>query len=1193
MSVADLDVAGLPLAGSVAIEASAGTGKTYAITQLYLRMLLELDLRVEQVLVVTFTTEATHELRHRIRERLVAVLAAFDRGDTGDAFAATLLARHADAASRAAACSELRLALAGFDQAAIFTIHGFCQRVLTEQAFECRQPFAAEVGPEPRDLALAVVDDIWRRATYDASPAWADFLVARQQSPEMLLEAVWPWIDRPELEVTVPDDPGDLAALETESAAAWAEARAACARALPDVLALLDGHAGVRRSSYRRDRLPGYGDALRRWLARESPRLAGDHTPLRRFAASTLAAAAPVGATPPGHPFFETCERALQAATALHTAFDRRLRRLRHDARRTLARDLAVRKAAAGVQSFGDLLVHVAGALQAPGGEALAAAVRSRFRAALIDEFQDTDPTQWRVFRRLFADAGLPLVLVGDPKQAIYGFRGADVFTYVAARDATATRVPLARNWRSDPALVRGVNALFGRVPRPFLLDSIPFVEALPADPDAVSPLVDPADDGPPLRLWFLARESGETAVTKRRARAAIARAVAAEIARLLGAGGAPPVLLDGGPLRGSDVAVLVRSHFEAGLVRTALTALGVGCVERSHDSVFATVEAAELAHVLRAIAEPGRDGLLRAALATEMLGATGSDLLVLTDDERAWAEQAERLHAWRDLFRRRGFAPMFRAVLADAGVPERLLAFGDGERRLTNLLHLGELLQAHLVSHRLTLDGVVTWMAERQRAGSAESDEYQLRLESDAHLVQLVTVHASKGLEYPIVFCPFTWDGFLHVKTDGDLLFHPPGADRASLSFGPSHPAEHVEAARREEIAEAARLLYVALTRAKHRCTVVWGAVNDAGTSALGWLLHPPADGPVQQLGKRFDAVADDSLRADVRRLAAAVPDAVAVDELPRAPGVRLSTERDGGEALRARAFPGRVPEGWRVASFTMLTAGHPEETPDHDARRAVPPPSDPSGGILALPGRARMGSAVHEVFERWDFRTRDPQALHAIVERRLRAHGLDTAWTAVVAGMVEDVLQTALDDEGRVRLADVGRRQRLTELEFTQPLAPFRAAELARLCRVHGFAAGPIADAVAHLRFDPVQGYLRGFIDLVFEADGRWWLLDWKTNWLGPTLEEYGSERLPAVVAREGYWLQYLLYTLVVHRLLGRRVAGYDYERHFGGVFYLFVRGIRPSLGPASGVYRHRPPRALVEALDRHVRPATEGEG
>jgi exodeoxyribonuclease V beta subunit len=1183
-----LDLRAVALEGLQVIEASAGTGKTRTITGVYLRLVMEKDLPVERILVVTYTVAATEELRERIRDVLLQALAALRGSAVTDQMVSELTAAVDD---REAATRRVQQALVNFDLAAIHTIHGFCQRALADGAFESGLPFDRELVPDVRDLVQEIVDDFWRTRIVDAPALFVQHLLDERITPETLAPGVALQLARPDLTV-VPQETGeDLPALETACLEAWAQLRAAWPDARAAVEELLHD-AGLNKQRYPEASVTTWLRRMDGYLRAELPGLRGfEH--LAKFRADTLAGCWKKNFVPRTHRVLAVVETFVRALERVCAAVRCRLRAMKIDLLHEARTELTLRARRQRVQSFDDLLLELRQALDAAHGPALAARLRRRWTAALVDEFQDTDPAQYRIVQRIWGGSGLPVFLVGDPKQAIYRFRGADVFAYLAARHDAAARHDLIRNWRSEPALLTAVNAVFERARQPFVLDAIPFVPVEAARPGR--PLVEAGGAPEPFRLWFLERDDEKRLHPKARAARRAADATAVEIARLLRLADEGQIRLPaagGGEraLEGGDIAVLVRSHRQGRLVGAALARLGVASVQQAEDSVFTSREADELRRVLMAVAEPGRDDMVRAALGTELLGVTGEALYALREDDAGWAAELDAFQRFHQAWREHGFARMFRELVTERGVSHRLLTHEDGERRLTNLLHLGELLQDEAARHPRGLDALVQWMAARAADPRPQGEEQQLRLESDEHVVKIVTVHKSKGLQYPVVFCPFVWDGRLFAvdaRRERDVICHDPQAgDRATLEMEADAQARLRLQACHEELAENLRLFYVAVTRAIHRCTIVWGATNDAATSAPFWLLHAPdgvsdARGLLVALRQRTDA----SLRADLAALRARSGGTIRIEPLPQGPGVPYRERDDRPAALEARPLARPVTWPWRVSSFTALVADRTDERPDHDAAPAAGSATGDTvaRSIFTFPGGTRAGSCLHAVFEHLDFAEPDGAKRRAVAARELRRFGFPADWLPVVEEMVAQVLATPLDPGGHVRLAGVPRARRLDELEFTYPLADFDAHALRDVLRAGGLGAGVFAEAIDELTFARVSGFMRGFIDLVFEDGGRYWIVDYKSTWLGSSVEDYAAGRLPPVMARESYWLQYLIYTMVLHRLLRLRLPGYDYDSHVGGVFYLFLRGMTPARGATCGVFHDRPSRALVEALDR----------
>ncbi|MEZ5445278.1 MAG: exodeoxyribonuclease V subunit beta [Gammaproteobacteria bacterium] len=1189
-----LDVFELPVSGTQLIEASAGTGKTYTISNLIVRLVAETDRAIDRILVLTFTTAATAELRERVRARLRLVAEGLRAGATPpleDPFVVRLLERNAD---RAELARRLQTAIAGFDQAAIHTIHGFCQRLLAEHALSSGTPFDAALLTEESELRAEVARDFWRREVSGASKLFVEYLLANGMStPEGLLSLVGAHLGKPYLRIRG----GEAAASCEELERAYETAFAAAALVWRE-----EGEA-VGRTLLESPDLKRNVVTLKaagRWIAQFEHIFSGAADAVRNLpdgvtkcSAAAIAAATKKDKRPPGHLFFARCETLQRRHADLEPCHARRAVNLRRRLIDYCAQELSRRKRRRAEQSYDDLLNDVARALQSRGGPALAARIREQYSAALIDEFQDTDPVQYGIFSRVYGGTDLPLYLVGDPKQAIYSFRGADVYAYLKAREeARASRHTLDVNWRSTAPLIDAVNTLYRNASSAFLTDGIEFHPVHPAG-RAPRPLLVEGREETPFVLWFLARPAQEKPWTKQDAARVSAEATAAEIARLLrlaAAGRAGFREETGGllPLRGSDIAVLVRKHSQGRQIKEALAARGVNSAEQADDSVYDSEEAEELTHVLRAVENPGDDTRVRTALVTTLLGADAERLHALCAEEQDWEAVALRFNEYHQIWREAGFFVMCRRLLEREGVPTRLLAMADGARRMTNLLHLIELLQAQAAGSRLGISQLVDWLRERRQRKLDRGEESQLRLESDEQLVQIVTVHRSKGLEFPVVFCPYLWDEPQGAPPPAaPVFFHDPAAEHAPTLQLDAGDEQARAQARLEARSESLRLCYVALTRGRHRCYVAWGAISGAAGSAPAWLMHRdrrafPGD---EAFVEWFESGDDGELRADLQALQSAAPHAIVVTTPPAADTGAAMPRRGAPTPPAARLFRGHIAAPWRTVSYTALLRQGSGDRPDHDAWASSPAAVEPiaADSIHAFPRGARAGSCLHAIFEHIDFRAGEETDWRQVVARELNRHGYALQWESVLLRMLADVLNTPLDGD-RLRLARVAGGQRVNELEFHYPLHRLDARELGELFAAHT-ADGAHRRQIERLQFDPVRGYMKGYIDMVFELDGRWYIVDYKSNWLGPTAEDYAAERLPAVMAEEAYGLQYLIYTLALHRYLRARLPGYDYERHFGGAYYLFLRGISPQRGPGFGVYADRPAPELLAALDRYV--------
>ena len=1196
-----------PLHGSRLIEASAGTGKTFTISALYLRLVLGhggadgfvRELLPPEILVVTFTDAATRELRDRIRARLVEAAKVFRAEEQGDDLLRQL--RDDFPNEQWPACARrLDIAAQWMDEAAVSTIHGWCQRMLREHAFDSGSLFTQTLETDHGELMAEVVRDYWRQQCYPLDDAALGWVMQHWQHPDTLLKnKLRPLLGEPD---PAPSEAlGVLLeqALETQ-AHELAELKAPWAAWADELEGLLDAAVAAKAVDGRKIQVRYYQPwfaKLREWAASDEATL-DIGTGFTRLTPDGLAEAWKKG-EPPQH-------AALDAMAGLQGRLD------------ALAgpAEAAQRHAAAWVRQrfeqekrrraemgFDDMLSRLDAALQGDNGVRLAEVIRGQFPVALIDEFQDTDPLQYRIFDAIYRiednDRETGLFLIGDPKQAIYAFRGADIHTYLRARYATDGRhANLDTNFRSSQALVDAVNRVFQLAEAradgcgAFLFregddNPLPFLEVKAKGRQEVWQVAGEQPEA--LSLWHLPSEEPLSGTAYQKEMAARA---ASEIARLLNLGQQGQAGFaksdEFKPLRPSDIAVLVRNGREAQAIRGQLAGRGVRSVYLSDkDSVFASQEARDLLLWLRACAEPDVDRPLRAALASRSLGLELAELEQLNQDERIWERRVMQFRGYRQRWQRQGVLPMLHRLLHDFELPQRLMARDDGERALTNLLHLAELLQQAAAE----LDGeqaLIRYLSELLAGEIQAAEEQVLRLESDAALVRVVTIHKSKGLEYPLVFLPFIC-GFRAAEGGQPLQVH--DGERRRLVLNPDQAT--IERADRERLGEELRLLYVALTRARHACWLGIADLKDGRgkssglhRSALGYLLGGGA--PLVGSAALADWLEPLAVEGESRVLPAPEASDARFEE-------RLSAEAEPHWRTPAR----RAAEHWWIASYSALRTGETEEaaTPNRfddaapdspaaqkagdDERENVFVPLRP-GDVPSLhrfPRGPNPGTFLHGLLElagREGFAalTADPARLRDQIARRCQLRGM-TEWIEPLGDWLLELLSTplALGEGTRAALAELATYQ--PELEFWFEARRVDVRRIDELVQKHVLPGQPRPA----LTRDTLNGMFKGFIDLVFEHEGRYYVVDYKSNWLGGDDAAYTTEAMDAAVTGHRYDLQYVLYLLALHRQLKLRLPDYDYDEHIGGALYLFLRGSR---APGQGIHHARPPRQLIEALD-----------
>ncbi|MGZ3635816.1 MAG: exodeoxyribonuclease V subunit beta, partial [Syntrophales bacterium] len=1066
--------------------------------------------------------------------------------------------------------------------------------------FESGALFDVEIVTSQEDLRKEIVEDFWRRHFYGAIPALVEYAINRGFSPGYFLKLLDNNAMNPDV-IIVPaaDPPKDGAVTEALTLfdgkinrlrKIWADSQR-------DILELLKS-AGLKANIYG-SRVPALMEAMQSFLRSD-----GQHLMLfkdfEKFTQVKISASLKKGAELTRHEFFALCQDAAVMANAVRELMERHLLFLKTEMIRTARREIVKRKSQRNIMFYDDLLLKMRSALEGAGGDVLAAAIRRKYKSAIIDEFQDTDTIQYAIFNSVFGKEGGDLFLIGDPKQTIFDFRGADVFAYMKAASVVETKYALSENWRSEPGLVKAVNTIFSHSQKAFVHDGISFQSAEAASGKVHKYLKEQGKREAPLHLWIVPSERHAAAakgLAKGRARTLICRAVACEIARLLDSGREGKARIGEEPIHEADIAVLVRTNREAILVQDSLSGIGIPSVLHMKENIFDSREAKEVERVLTGIVYPDRTGLVRGALTSDLMGVNCQDLDRFMKEEIEWEIWIERFRNYHEIWHAHGFIRMFRQLVAAEHVKERLLGYPDGERRLTNVLHLAELLQRESRGKRLGPMSLLRWLTKQRSRESTRSEEDQIRLESDEKAVKVVTVHKSKGLEYPVVFCPFVW-GDSNVK--GDVFsFHDEHNDwRLTCDIGSSDRECSKESARKESLAENIRLLYVALTRARHRCYLVWGKFNEAGTSAPAYLFHRCAADPsgniIDATDERFCNLSDSELFDDISHVVRKSAGTIQVREMPVETVHEYRPHSDRGESTECRHFSRTIDRSWKIASFSYLTSDRPHvaDLPDRDTSPYIDiSDEDATGpqasGIFAFPKGARAGSCLHDIMENMDYAQKNMGAAMALVSQKLPEYGFEDKWVDAVVSMLENVVNMPLDGkDGRLKLAAVNTCDRINEVEFYFPLKRISPEALRSIYNI----AGPrhkmdgvrvIPEIMEKLRFSPARGYMKGYIDMVFKYANRFYLVDWKSNFLGGKATDYNTDALSRMMAESFYFLQYHIYTVALNKFLQLRISDYKYETHFGGVYYLFLRGMDPACGHRCGIFYDRPDEQLVRDL------------
>lgn len=1168
ISVDALDPLLLALDGRTLIEASAGTGKTYTLSLLYLRLLLGLGqvpgsrpLSVNEILVVTFTNAATDELRYKIRETIHTFRMACLRGYHHDTLYQDLLDRieEPQLAANVLAAAEQQM-----DDAAIYTIHGFCQRILMTHALESNMLFEHQVSHHMQMVYRQSAQDIWRRFFNPLPKVIAKEIKGIWPSPDALMRAVMPYLKQHEQSacgVSKVFSSEQIIRCFTERKEAIEELKRAWCAARQEIECRIQA-SGVNKRSYNKKNLPKWLQAVDDWAYAPTDTLLLPNA-LQHFSLCVLLAKS--HSDPPKHPVFREIESQLFHISSLGDAI---LPSLITEFTQTI---LYEKQRRAEIEPD-DLLQLLKKALQAESEHDLAHTLSRTYPVALIDEFQDTDATQYAIFDHIYQNKReTGLLLIGDPKQSIYQFRGADIFVYMQAKKQVDRVCNMGTNWRSCSALVEGTNALFSQVNVPFKFEQIPFepVQSAPANTHLRLECEGECLDAFQYYCIANALTNEEEFLQES------AQFTAKYLHRLLFCSTTFLVQeKEKRVLRSADVAILVRNRKEADRISTALNRVGIQSVFLSNrSSIFDSEEAKELLWILKAILEPQRISLIHTALATRFFGVDMTVLDGLQKHPQRLEEYIESFVEYRYYWTRFGVMAMIQYIMKMRCIPENVLAMAGGERMLTNIMHLAELLQT-VAEEMDQPHAVVNWLAKQIFDGVPDQDAAILRLESDDNVVKIITIHKSKGLEYPVVFIPFL--SVYKKATEGE--YH----DRVTYERKYVNKSDPValRLLDEERLAEDVRLCYVAITRAIYLCCIGLGEWQNDNLpwfeSGLGSLLA--TEEMVIGTCSFSDALSQLTVLKEVTEKALTLTLPQKKDAIPQ-----------DKRSLFVQHFQRKLRQNWAISSYSSWNDHSATDAldtlteallPEFDVDAMVDLNDVHQHGIRCqlsihdLPRGAKVGTLLHSLLESLDFSTSLPQAVFTPMKQRLN---LSEEWEPVLRDWLSDLLSVQLSEDG-LSLNRLLPDQKHAEIDFFLPIrSTFSAKEYHQIVQ----AFDPLSAHCAPLSFERVSGMLKGFIDLVFEWQGKFYIVDYKSNALGSHYAAYNQAFLVEAMKTHRYDIQYQLYTLALHRYLQQRLPQYQYECHFGGVYYLFLRGMTTTL-PGNGIFYCKPQAELIHSLD-----------
>ena len=1242
------------------IEASAGTGKTYNIQNLYARMILLKGFSVDSILVVTFTDAATKELKERIRTTLNKIHMFYEASEPNDeikqlATQNFYIDKNGNSIEISLETRKKRLSLAirDFDNAAIYTIHGFCNKMLNDYSFESGILFNVELEKDVEPIIRDIVEDFWRRESYTVDSFNTALLEYNKITINNLITFVNNFTNKGETEIepkkTVQDNIPIIRKIFYQMKKNWDKAI---------IRKLLDNEYLSKRNfkPVQIDKICFNAELFLQGIFNKTTFAEVEKLSQENIDKAFTAAGKKAGKIPPQHNFFRDCSDLLSNKKM----FESFGTIIRHKCRNYFDSEYNKRKNELNIQSFNDLLTRVNDHINSKNSPLLTK-IQSQFNAALIDEFQDTDSIQYSIFKKVFIDSRKPLFIVGDPKQAIYGFRGGDIYTYRKAKEYISSIgeiFTLGKNWRSSPDMVNATNLFYKKNKDsyiPFVTEAIEYIN-VDSDEKNDNFRINSQTDKQPLKFIYIPGIYNTPEL-----RQACCIRTATEIYTLLT--NSQCTITENKKKRSiqpKDIAILVTSHHQAQLLQPELHKFNIPAVLQATGSLFDSTEAEHFEILLKAIAEPTNSKTLKGAMLTDIMGYSIDEITLISESNNELDKIYGIFKLCHEKWLNNSFIEMFNLIMSEFDIKSTLLAQIDGERKLTNVLHLTEIINQQEIDSKLGINGIIHWLSkQRNKETRNDKEEYEIRLETDDDAVKIMTVFRAKGLEFPIVFCPFLWDrnaipyqekstvfkyhktpdsnkkdvptfarnvraetALLHNIEAAPRLFPETSRSREKNSLSPKYKCildiSGSEQARDlsydETLEELTRLMYVALTRSKYQCYILWGHTGSGSkknSSALDYQFYSRDEtisrekGTIAQSLSAAAQNAKDSLLHPLltdnqaNSIKLDISETILFDDSVKYQRNKLVAEND----LSCRIFPAKtIDSTWMLTSFSSIAPHDTEQykqntaaNKDHDENdnqpsKDIPLTTASTVNIFNFPAGAKTGTCWHEIFEKLDFTADDREIAETVIEV-LSLYRLNDGINETVVRekeecvieMVKEILNTSLSDDDNFKLSNIEKVDKLPEMEFVFSINKGLSTEELSNC-LYDIAKGfGLNSKITGWNQHFISGFMTGFIDLIFRYNNKYYIVDWKSNKLNGTPEGFEQNGLKAEMGKHYYFLQYLIYTVALDKYLSMTMKNYDYDKHFGGVYYIFLRGVKSdvSSSPARGIFYDRPEKELIRKL------------
>ncbi|MFH1727963.1 MAG: exodeoxyribonuclease V subunit beta [Pseudomonadota bacterium] len=1171
MAFTKFEIENTSLAGLHLIEASAGCGKTYALTSLFLRLLIEKNIPVNKILVVTFTNAATFELKERILERIRQAFKFLHKGEViKDEYLASIV-NNASVEGKI----NLKRAMLDFNDAQIFTIHGFCARVLQNFSLESGSLFEVDMITEQTNIIKELALDYYRKNIYAEHGLFVDYVLDVNFNIEDLIRLSTISLKRPEFKIIPKLKDEDTNEYEDKYKDAYIKLKSLYFEYEENIYDFIFNYKGLNRGKYRTSTLKLLLMQLHT-IFKTDEILLLKNVNIEKLSASNMQHAINKGFEYHPNNFFKYVDEFCEIKKSLVSAFDKKLSYIKYKYLLGIKEDLKNKKQDNNEMFFDDLLIRLNTAINSDNNKHLTKAIIDNYEAALIDEFQDTDNYQYEIFNKLFVLNKIPLFLIGDPKQSIYSFRGADLYTYLEASKNASSKYTLQKNWRSNAKLTKAISIIWKDIENPFLMKDLTFHEVETRDNNDFCLTINKKTEA--ALEFYLLPNNEENYYIKSDAKELISQCFAQKIVNLLNKGQKKEALIDGKKVKPRDIAILVRENKEALLIQKALLMAKVPSIIFDIGNVFESKEASEFLYVLNAVLWPQNSKNIKTALFTDMLSYSLEDLDAMSEEK--YLEIQERFESYNDILINKSFIKFYSLLLKQEKVLSKLAKLPNRKRRLVNLQHLSELLHKASLenkSHRMRLN---KWLLEKIENPEISNDEHLLRLESDEQAVKILTIHKSKGLEFPIVFLPFLFHGMRKGK---EILYYDQKQKINILDLNIDNDSSSIAKLNKQDLAENLRLLYVAMTRAKSKLYMVWGKIKGAESSALSYLLHcgklMQNEFDLEKIEENYKTLSDDQLEDDLKKISENSKGLIAINRIGDLEFQCFSEQLENKEELILAKTKRTEFKNWRISSFSHLASENKKNwqlIEDNQANQPTPKEDFLESNIFTFPKGAYAGNFMHDIFENIDYSEIVEEKINTFAEMKLKAYNFDVKWVKIISKMIINVLSCQLSYKHEdLLLKHIKKEDKINELEFYFKAEDVNPHKFNAIFKKH-------ETMINEIGFSQYEGFFTGFIDLIFRHNNKYYLLDWKSNYLGNELIDYNQASLTKCMIENNYLYQCDLYAYALHKYLGIRIKDYDYAKDFGGCFYMFLRGIDKDVGPDFGVFEHKPSLVLINELD-----------